>query len=97
MRLVDAYGNDLFIPGTSNLAQYPLPAGAIVNLADGAEVAVGDIIARIPQESSRLATSPAVCHEWPTCSKPANREQAILAEKSGIIEFGKEPRASSDW
>ena len=34
VRLVDAYGNDLFIPGTSNLA-HRCRAGAIVNLADG--------------------------------------------------------------
>jgi len=93
VRLVDAYGNDLFIPGTSNLAQYPLPAGAIVNLADGAEVAVGDIIARIPQESSKTRDItgglPRVADLF-EARKP--KEQAILAEKSGIIEFGKETK-----
>ncbi|MDG4554844.1 MAG: DNA-directed RNA polymerase subunit beta' [Candidatus Competibacter sp.] len=93
VRLVDAYGNDLFIPGTSNLAQYPLPAGAIVNLADGAEVAVGDIVARIPQESSKTRDItgglPRVADLF-EARKP--KEQAILAEKSGIIEFGKETK-----
>ncbi len=93
VRLVDSYGNDLFIPGTSNLAQYPLPAGAIVNLADGAEVAVGDIVARIPQESSKTRDItgglPRVADLF-EARKP--KEQAILAEKSGIIEFGKETK-----
>ncbi len=93
VRLVDSYGNDLFIPGTSNLAQYPLPAGAIVNLADGAEVAVGDIVARIPQESSKTRDItgglPRVADLF-EARKP--KEPAILAEKSGIIEFGKETK-----
>ena len=93
VRLMDAYNNDLFIPGTSTLAQYPLPAGAIVNLADGAEVAVGDVIARIPQESSKTRDItgglPRVADLF-EARKP--KEPAILAEKSGIIEFGKETK-----
>ncbi len=93
VRLVDQYGNDLFIPGTSTLAQYPLPAGAIVNLADGVEVAVGGIIARIPQESSKTRDItgglPRVADLF-EARKP--KEPAILAEKSGIIEFGKETK-----
>ena len=93
VRLVDEYSNDLFIPGTSTLAQYPLPAGAIVNLADHAEVAVGDVIARIPQESSKTRDItgglPRVADLF-EARKP--KEPAILAEKSGIIEFGKETK-----
>jgi len=92
---VDERGSDLFIPGTSTLAQYPLPPGAIVNptLADVAEVAVGDTIARIPQESSRARDItgglPRVADLF-EARKP--KEPAILAEKSGIIEFGKETK-----
>ncbi len=93
VRLVDEYGNDLFIPGTSTLAQYPLPAGAIVNLANDAKVAVGDVIARIPQESSKTRDItgglPRVADLF-EARKP--KEPAILAEKSGIIEFGKETK-----
>ncbi len=93
VRLVDEYGNDLFIPGTSTLAQYPLPSGAIVNLADHAKVAVGDIVARIPVESSKTRDItgglPRVADLF-EARKP--KEQAILAEKSGIIEFGKETK-----
>mgnify|MGYP000903401467 CR=1 FL=1 len=93
VRLTDEYGNDLFIPGASTLAQYPLPAGAIVSLADGAEVAVGDIIARIPQESSKTRDItgglPRVADLF-EARKP--KEPAILAEKSGIVEFGKETK-----
>ncbi len=93
VRLLDQHGNDLFIPGSSTLAQYLLPSGAIVNLADGAEVAVGDVIARIPQESSKTRDItgglPRVADLF-EARKP--KEPAILAEKSGIIEFGKETK-----
>ena len=93
VRLLDEYGNDLFIPGTSTLAQYPLPAGAIVNLTEGAQVAVGDIVARLPVASSRAKDItgglPRVADLF-EARKP--KEQAILAEKSGIIEFGKETK-----
>ena len=93
VRLLDQHGNDLFIPGASTLAQYLLPSGAIVNLADGAEVAVGDVIARIPQESSKTRDItgglPRVADLF-EARKP--KEPAILAEKSGIIEFGKETK-----
>ncbi|HUM94984.1 MAG TPA: DNA-directed RNA polymerase subunit beta' [Candidatus Competibacter sp.] len=93
VRLVDEYGNDLFIPGTSTLAQYPLPTGAIVNLSDHAEVAVGDVIARIPQESSKTRDItgglPRVADLFEARTP---KEPAILAEKSGIIEFGKETK-----
>jgi DNA-directed RNA polymerase subunit beta' len=70
-----------------------LPSDAIVNLADGAKVAVGDIVARIPQESSKTRDItgglPRVADLF-EARKP--KEQAILAEKSGIIEFGKETK-----
>ncbi|NOR51976.1 MAG: DNA-directed RNA polymerase subunit beta', partial [Gammaproteobacteria bacterium] len=53
VKLVDADGNDINIPGTDIPAQYFLPGGAIVGLTDGTEVGVGDVLARIPQESSK--------------------------------------------
>ncbi len=56
MKLVDANGNDLLLPGTDLVAQYFLPAHALVNLNDGARIKIGDVIARIPQETSRPMT-----------------------------------------
>jgi len=53
IRLLDKKGKPLNIPNTEQLAQYFLPAGAVINAADGQEIRVGDIIARIPQESSK--------------------------------------------
>ncbi|PWV61721.1 DNA-directed RNA polymerase subunit beta' [Plasticicumulans acidivorans] len=93
VRLVDASEQPLKLAGTDLNAQYPLPAGAIVNLVDGAEVHVGDVIARIPQESSKTRDItgglPRVADLF-EARKP--KEPAILAEISGTISFGKDTK-----
>ena len=93
VKLVDDKGNDLMIAGSDIPAQYFLPGGAIVNIEDGAEVAVGDVVARIPQESSKTRDItgglPRVADLF-EARKP--KESAILAEITGIIGFGKETK-----
>jgi len=93
VKLVDEEGNDLNIPGTEIPANYFLPAGAVVNLEDGAQVGVGDVIARIPQESSKTRDItgglPRVADLF-EARKP--KEPAILAEISGTVGFGKETK-----
>ncbi len=93
IRLVGADGNDLMIPGTEVPAQYFLPANAIVNQDDNAQINVGDALARIPQESSKTRDItgglPRVADLF-EARKP--KEPAILAEYSGTISFGKETK-----
>ncbi|GIC78358.1 DNA-directed RNA polymerase subunit beta' [Moritella sp. F3] len=93
VKLVDAAGNDLFIPGTEVIAQYFLPANAIVNLEDGALVTIGEALARIPQESSKTRDItgglPRVADLF-EARQP--KDAAILAEISGTISFGKETK-----
>ncbi len=93
VKLIDADGNDLNIVGTDIPAQYALPAGAIVNHADGDTVMVGDAVARIPQESSKTKDItgglPRVADLF-EARKP--KESSILAEISGVVSFGKETK-----
>jgi DNA-directed RNA polymerase subunit beta' len=94
IRLVDATtGDDLFHPGTDSAAQYLLPAKAILNLSNGAEVGIGDVLARIPQEGSVnkdiTGGLPRVADLF-EARKP--KESSILAEVSGTITFGKETK-----
>ncbi len=93
VRLTDKEGNDLFLPGTRLPAHYFLPINAILSLEDGAAVGVGDIVARIPQETSKTRDItgglPRVADLF-EARKP--KEPAILAEISGIISFGKETK-----
>ncbi len=93
VKLVDEKGDSLCLVGTEIPAQYVLPAGAIVVMEDGAEAKVGDVIARIPQESSKTRDItgglPRVAELF-EARKP--KEPAIMAEISGIISFGKETK-----
>ncbi len=93
VKLIDTDGNDLNIVGTDIPAQYALPAGAIVNHADGDTVMVGDAVARIPQESSKTKDItgglPRVADLF-EARKP--KESSILAEISGVVSFGKETK-----
>jgi DNA-directed RNA polymerase subunit beta' len=93
IKLVDEQGNDVMIAGTDMPALYFLPGKAIVNIEDGAEVGVGDTLARIPQKSggNRDITGglPRVADLF-EARKP--KEPAILAEHSGTVSFGKETK-----
>jgi DNA-directed RNA polymerase subunit beta' len=93
VKLVDDKGKDLYLVGSESPAQYFLPAGAILNLEDNSSVAVGDVIARIPQESSKTRDItgglPRVADLF-EARRP--KESAIMAEVSGTIGFGKETK-----
>ena len=94
VKLIDKKsGEDVCIAGTDIPAQYFLPEGAIINLQDGDDVKVGDVVARIPQESSKTRDItgglPRVADLF-EARKP--KEPAILAEKTGTVSFGKETK-----
>jgi len=91
--LVDDKGNELNIAGSEQPARYFLPSGAIINIEDGNKVAIGDVIARIPQESSKTRDItgglPRVADLF-EARKP--KEPAIMAEATGVVSFGKETK-----
>jgi len=91
--LVDGRGKDLTIPGTDIPAKYMLPPGAIITVDDGAKVGVGDVLARIPQETQKTRDItgglPRVAELF-EARKP--KDCAILAEISGVVSFGKDTK-----
>jgi len=93
VKLVDEKGKDLCLAGTDIPAAYYLTPGAIVNLEDGSRVGVGDVIARIPQESSKTRDItgglPRVADLF-EARKP--KDPFILAEISGTVSFGRETK-----
>ncbi|MBX5463249.1 MAG: DNA-directed RNA polymerase subunit beta' [Steroidobacteraceae bacterium] len=93
IRLINAKGKEVTFANTEIPAVYTLPPGALVNLEDGAKVSAGDVIARIPQESSKTRDItgglPRVADLF-EARKP--KDPAILAEKSGTVSFGKETK-----
>jgi DNA-directed RNA polymerase subunit beta' len=93
VRLLNAKGKEITFANTDIPAVYALPAGAIVSLEDNAKVSVGDVIARIPQESSKTRDItgglPRVADLF-EARKP--KDSAILAEYSGTVSYGKETK-----
>ncbi len=91
--LLDKKGKEICLPGTNVPAHYFLPANSIVSIKDGAALNIGDVIARIPQESSKTRDItgglPRVADLF-EARKP--KEPAILAEISGTVSFGKETK-----
>ncbi|MCP5091828.1 MAG: DNA-directed RNA polymerase subunit beta' [Gammaproteobacteria bacterium] len=92
-KLVDDEGNDICFANTDIPAVYALPVGAIISMADGASVSVGDVIARIPQASSKTRDItgglPRVADLF-EARKP--KDPAIMAEHTGTVSFGKETK-----
>ena len=92
IQLVDDNGNDVELPG-GGAAIFFLPANALVTMANGARVELGDVVARIPQESSKTRDItgglPRVADLF-EARRP--KESSILAETSGVVSFGKETK-----
>ena len=91
--LVDDKGEPICIPGTNMLVHYTLPAGAIINVVDGGDVETADVLARIPQESSKTRDItgglPRVADLF---EARKTKDPAILAEMTGTVSFGKETK-----
>ena len=92
-KLVDDHGKSINFPNTEIPAAYALPAGAVISMENGARVLVGDVIARLPQESSKTRDItgglPRVADLF-EARRP--KDPAILAEFSGTVSFGKETK-----
>jgi DNA-directed RNA polymerase subunit beta' len=93
VRLVNENGETINLSGTDIPAQYFLPSGAIASISDGGEVQVGDVLARIPQESSKTRDItgglPRVADLF---EARKTKDPAVLAEATGIVSFGKETK-----
>ncbi|NDF04663.1 MAG: DNA-directed RNA polymerase subunit beta', partial [Betaproteobacteria bacterium] len=53
VRLLDAKGEEVKIAGTDHSVNISFPVGALITVRDGQEVGVGEVLARIPQESQK--------------------------------------------
>ncbi len=72
-------------------ARYFLPVAAILSVQDGQEVHAGDVLARIPRESTKThditGGLPRVAELF-EARKP--KDHAIISEIEGVVEFGKD-------
>ncbi|MBI4644471.1 MAG: DNA-directed RNA polymerase subunit beta', partial [Deltaproteobacteria bacterium] len=86
----DESGQTARIPGSPASARYFMPMGAILMVAEGDEVFPGDVIAKIPRETTKTKDItgglPRVAELFEV-RKP--KETAIISEISGLVSFGR--------
>jgi DNA-directed RNA polymerase subunit beta' len=74
-------------------ARYVLPVGAHINVAEGQRVEAGDIVAKIPRETTKTKDItgglPRVAELF-EARKP--KEFAVISEIEGIVSFGKDTK-----
>ncbi len=89
----DESGKTSKIPGTENYARYFLPVGAYINVPEGTQVYPGDVIAKIPRETTKTKDItgglPRVAELF-EARKP--KEFAVISEIDGQVSFGKDTK-----
>ena len=91
--LVDDAGEAVCFTGTQTPATYYLPENGIVVVQEAGKVGAGDVLARIPQASSKnkdiTGGLPRVADLF---EARMPKEPSIMAEVSGVVGFGKETK-----
>jgi len=91
--LKDENGKTLKVPSGENAARYFLPVGSTIAVAEGDHMEAGDIIARIPRETTKTKDItgglPRVAELFES-RKP--KEHAVIADIDGTISFGKDTK-----
>ena len=86
----DIDGNTAKIPDSIASARYFMPVGAIIMVNESDQVSPGDVIAKIPRETTKTKDItgglPRVAELFEV-RKP--KETAIISEISGVVSFGK--------
>jgi len=68
----DSKGKTAKLADSNAVARYLLSVGVNLVVSEGDEVKAGDIIAKIPRETTKQRISPVVCPALPNSSKRAN-------------------------
>jgi DNA-directed RNA polymerase subunit beta' len=93
VKLLDAVGNEVKIAGSELSVNVTFQLGCIITVKDGQEVGVGEVLARIPQESSKTRDItgglPRVAELFEARSP---KDAGMLAEATGTISFGKDTK-----
>ena len=93
VKLIDAAGNEVKIPGTDHSVTIGFPVGALVQVRDGQDVGPGEVLARIPIEGQKTRDItgglPRVAELFEARSP---KDKGVLAEVTGTVSFGKETK-----
>ncbi|MBI3157056.1 MAG: DNA-directed RNA polymerase subunit beta' [Burkholderiales bacterium] len=93
VKLLDAAGNEVKIPGTDHSVTIGFPVGALIQIRDGQDLAPGEVLARIPMEGQKTRDItgglPRVAELFEARSP---KDKGTLAEITGTVSFGKETK-----
>ncbi len=93
LQLKDANGDVIRLPNNTD-ARYFLAPDSVLSVDNGAQVAAGDVMARIPREGSKTRDItgglPRVAELF-EARRP--KDHAVIAECDGRVEFGKDYKA----
>ncbi|MDM0091598.1 MULTISPECIES: DNA-directed RNA polymerase subunit beta' [unclassified Variovorax] len=93
VKLIDASGAEVKIPGTDHSVTIGFPIGALVQIRDGQDVGPGEVLARIPVEGQKTRDItgglPRVAELFEARSP---KDKGMLAEMTGTVSFGKETK-----
>jgi DNA-directed RNA polymerase subunit beta' len=93
VKLIDADGHEAKIAGTDHAVTISFPVGALLTVRDGQAVGVGEVLARIPQESSKnrdiTGGLPRVAELF---EARAPKDAGMLADITGTVSFGKDTK-----
>ncbi|MBT2324872.1 DNA-directed RNA polymerase subunit beta' [Variovorax paradoxus] len=93
VKLIDATGNEVKIPGTDHSVTIGFPIGSLVQIRDGQDVGPGEVLARIPVEGQKTRDItgglPRVAELFEARSP---KDKGMLAEMTGTVSFGKETK-----
>jgi DNA-directed RNA polymerase subunit beta' len=96
VKLLDAAGNEVKIPGTDHSVTIGFPVGSLIQIRDGQDLSTGEVLARIPVEGQKTRDItgglPRVAELFEARSP---KDAGTLAEVTGTVSFGKETKGKN--
>ena len=93
VKLLDENGMEVKVAGSDHHVSIALQVGSIISVVDGQQVGVGDVLARMPQESAKTRDItgglPRVAELFEARTP---KDASVLAEFTGTISFGKDTK-----
>jgi DNA-directed RNA polymerase subunit beta' len=93
VKLLTESGEEVRIAGTEHAVSITFQVGSLITVKDGQLVSVGDVLARIPQESAKTRDItgglPRVAELF---EARAPKDAGVLAEVTGTVSFGKDTK-----
>ena len=93
VRLLDENGEEIHAPGSDTPVTMAFPIGAIITVREGQEIGNGEVLARIPQASTKTRDIPGGLPRVAELFEARTPKDAgMLAEVTGTVSFGKETK-----